>query len=103
LHLNTRKNATSYSKINAMDINQGELIRANYLVAGEGIDALGRRAWLTASDMGFGPIGGRQRGGEDMPQLAHVPSVRIPEHPATDSDHIRPPVPTYSATRDALP
>jgi hypothetical protein len=26
LHLNTRKNATSYSKINAMNINQGELL-----------------------------------------------------------------------------
>ena len=29
--------------------------------------------------------------------------LRIPEHPATDSDHIRPPVPTHSATCDALP
>jgi ankyrin repeat protein len=29
--------------------------------------------------------------------------VRIPEHPATHSDHIRPPVPTHSATCDALP
>ena len=29
--------------------------------------------------------------------------LRIPEHPATDSDHIRPPVPTHSATYDALP
>jgi hypothetical protein len=29
--------------------------------------------------------------------------MRIPEHPATDSDHIRPPVPTHSATCDALP
>jgi hypothetical protein len=29
--------------------------------------------------------------------------MRIPEHPATHSDHIRPPVPTHSATCDALP
>ena len=29
--------------------------------------------------------------------------LRIPEHPATHSDHIRPPVPTHSATYDALP
>ena len=29
--------------------------------------------------------------------------VLIPEHPATHSDHIRPPVPTHSATCDASP
>jgi len=29
--------------------------------------------------------------------------LRIPEHPATHSDHTRPPVPTYSATCGALP
>ena len=29
--------------------------------------------------------------------------LRIPEHAATHSDHIRPPVPTHSATSDALP
>jgi len=29
--------------------------------------------------------------------------LRIPEHPATCSDHIRPPVPTHSVTSDALP
>jgi hypothetical protein len=29
--------------------------------------------------------------------------LRIPEHPATHSDHTRPPVPTHSATCDALP
>jgi len=28
--------------------------------------------------------------------------MRIPEHPATDSDDTRPPVPTHSATCDAL-
>jgi len=30
-------------------------------------------------------------------------SVRIPEHPATHSDNIRPPIPGYPATCDALP
>jgi len=28
--------------------------------------------------------------------------VRIPTHPATHSDHIRPPVPTHSATCDVV-
>jgi HSP20 family protein len=36
-------------------------------------------------------------------KLAWLRRVRIPEHPATHSDHIRPPVPTHSATCDALP
>jgi transposase-like protein len=31
------------------------------------------------------------------------PIVRIPTHPATHSDHIRPPVPTHSATCDVVP
>lgn len=35
--------------------------------------------------------------------LATYLNMRIPEHPATHSDHIRPPVPTHSATCDALP
>jgi hypothetical protein len=30
-------------------------------------------------------------------------SMRIPEYPATHSDNIRPPVPGYPATCDALP
>jgi len=30
-------------------------------------------------------------------------TVRIPEYPATHSDNIRPPVPGYPATCDALP
>jgi arylsulfatase A-like enzyme len=29
--------------------------------------------------------------------------MRIPTHPATHSDHIRPPVPTHSATCDVVP
>jgi len=29
--------------------------------------------------------------------------MRIPTHSATHSDHIRPPVPKYSATYDAMP
>jgi len=29
--------------------------------------------------------------------------LRIPEHPATHSDNIRPPIPGYPATCDALP
>ena len=29
--------------------------------------------------------------------------LRIPTHSATHSDHIRPPVPKYSATCDAMP
>jgi hypothetical protein len=29
--------------------------------------------------------------------------VRIPEHPPTHSDNMRPPIPGYSPTCDALP
>ena len=31
------------------------------------------------------------------------PELRIPEHPATHSDNIRPLIPGYPATCDALP
>ena len=37
-----------------------------------------------------------------LKQLFAAP-LRIPEHPATHSDTMRPPVPIYSATYDALP
>jgi len=37
--------------------------------------------------------------GNEIPDI----TVRIPEYPATHSDNIRPPVPGYPATCDALP
>ena len=33
----------------------------------------------------------------------NLEGLRIPEHSATDSDNIRPPVPIHSATCDVLP
>jgi len=35
--------------------------------------------------------------------LGRVDGMRIPEHPPTHSDNMRPPIPGYSPTCDALP
>ncbi len=45
----------------------------------------------------------RKNGSEFPIEIMLSPLMRIPEHAATHSDHIRPPVPTHSATCDALP
>ena len=41
--------------------------------------------------------------GSILDEINTSPRLRIPEHPPTHSDNMRPPVPGYPPTGDALP